>query len=61
MDKWTKDPQTGYHSTAVKKGRYTVIIHRPELDERTRDSRQREVQAALAQFGRELQKIGGTV
>lgn len=61
MDKWTKGLQAGYRSTTVKKGRYTVIIHRPELDERTQDSRQREVQTALAQFGRELNHIGGTV
>ncbi len=41
-----------YQSKTVKRGNCTIVIHRPELNEKERNKRESAVLAALAQFGK---------
>lgn len=51
---WTTSLKEGYRSKTVQVGCCTIIVHRPELDDSTQGKRQKAVQGALAQFGRDI-------
>lgn len=45
-----------YEVTEHKRANYTVRIHRPILTDKERETRIKEVKAALVQYGRERMK-----
>lgn len=47
MEGWTVDSLEGYMTKVIETPYGTVTVHRPQLDERTRAQRTREVERAL--------------
>lgn len=50
MDGWNPGSREGYITKVIETPSGTVIVHRPQLDERTRAQRTQEVIRALQQL-----------
>lgn len=46
-----------YTTETLKHGNVEIVVYRPVLDDKERARREKEVQRALAQFGREVVKM----
>lgn len=55
MEGWRTDCQEGYITKKVQTPYGAVTVHRPVLDEKTRDQRRHEVESALAHLAKETQ------
>lgn len=53
MEEWT-NTIPGYRTKTIKRGDYTLVVHRPILDEKERAKRERAVETALASFARHM-------
>lgn len=53
MSEWTTDKCPGYRSKTIQHGACTIIIHRPELDDKERAKRETQVQDILSRAMRD--------
>lgn len=47
----------GYRTKTIKRGEFTIVIHRPILTDKEREKRERAVMTALSNFGKSMQYI----
>ena len=47
----------GYLTKTIKRGDFTIVIHRPILTDKEREKRERAVITALSNFGKSMQYI----
>lgn len=52
MSQWTQTGN-GYRTKTIKRGNVTIVVHRPELSDKERAKRERAVETALSNYGRE--------
>jgi len=54
---WARTPERpGYRTKTIKRGNCTIVIHRPDLDEKERAKRENLVEIALSNYAKSLNK-----